>query len=132
MSKEFLRRLPIFAELPESDLEELCRSSVPASLKAGEVLIEEGSPPDSLWVITEGEFEVTKRADNQDVLLSVRKAGDPVGEMAVLEQVPRVATVRALNDSKVLEISPTAFYRVLAVSPGAVRAILHQVASNLR
>src|SRR5947208_11860288 len=121
MSKEFLRKLPIFAELPESDLQELCAASVPASVNAGEVLIEEGSPPDSLWVILDGEFEVTKRADNQDVVLSVRKAGDLVGEMAVLEQVPRVATVRALKDSHVLKIGPDAFYKVLAVSPAAVR-----------
>src|SRR5947209_17244712 len=52
--------------------------------------------------------------------------------MAVLEEVPRVATVRALMDSHVLRLDPEAFYGVLAASPHAVKIILQQVASRLR
>src|SRR4051812_45066843 len=100
MSKDFLRHLPLFAEMPEDDLEQLYEVAVPTPIKAGQVLMEEGSMPDSLYVIVDGEFEVTKRADKQDVVLSVRRAGEVVGEMAVLEQVPRIATLRALKDGE--------------------------------
>ncbi len=131
MSAEFLRRIPIFAELPEDDLQQLYKVAVPTPIKAGQVLMEEGSPPDSLYVIMDGQFEVTKRTDKQDVVLSVRKSGEVVGEMAVLEQVPRIATLRALTDAQVLTISQDAFYKVLACSPAAVKAILHQVTGRL-
>src|SRR5690349_22240591 len=97
----------------------------------GQVLVEEGTPPGPIWVILDGTFEVTKRTDTQDLVLSLRKAGDLVGEMAILEQVPRTATVRALEDSRVLRISPEAFFGMLSRSPEAVKAVLHGVASRL-
>jgi signal transduction histidine kinase len=132
MSKEFLRRVPIFTELNDSELDALYASGVETPVAAGEVLVEEGTPPGPIWVILDGTFEVTKRTDTQDIVLSLRKAGDLVGEMAVLEQVPRTATVRALEDSRVLRIDPDAFFAVLSQSPAAVRAVLHGVASRLR
>src|SRR5438105_6935651 len=120
MSKEFLRRLPLFAGLKESDLDQFNALAVPTGVKAGQVVMEEGTMADSLYVILDGEFEVVKRSGNQEVLLGIRKAGDAIGEMAVLEQAPRIATVRALKDGKVLVISEKAFYQVLACSPSAV------------
>lgn len=132
MSKEFLRRLPLFAEMPEHDLDQLYEVAVPTSIKAGEALVEEGSPPDSMYVIVDGEFEVSHRAGKKDVVLSIRKSGEVVGEMAILEQVPRNATLRALRDSQVLMISQEALYRMLACSPGAVKAMLHTFATRQR
>ncbi len=132
MSKEFLRKLPLFAELTEDDLDQLCQVAMPTAIKAGEVLMEEGSAPDSLYVIQDGEFEVTKHAGKQEVVLSVRKTGEVVGEMAVIEQAPRMATLRALKDSQVLKISEEAFFRVLSCSPTAAKAMLHTFAQRLR
>jgi len=86
MSKEFLRRLPLFAELAEDDLDRLYKMAKPIAIKRGEVLIEEGAIGESLYVLLEGEFEVTKRSGKQDVLLSVRKPGDVIGEMSLVEQ----------------------------------------------
>src|SRR5438132_7820558 len=103
--------------MPEDDLDQLCQVAVPTSIKAGEVLMEEGSPPDSMYVIVDGEFEATKRAGKQDVVLSVRRSGEIVGEMGLLAQESRVATLRAVKDSQVLKISEAAFFRVLACSP---------------
>lgn len=132
MSKELLRRVPIFADVAESEIDRLYALSEEAPIRAGEVLVEEGTPPGPIWVILEGTFEVTKHADTQDIVLSVRKSGELVGEMAVVEQVPRTATVRAIEDGRVLRISQDAFFSVLAKSPQAVKALLHQVASRLR
>ena len=62
MSKEFLRRLPLFAELAEADLDRLYKMAKPTPIKRGEVLIQEGDVGESLYVILDGEFEVTKRS----------------------------------------------------------------------
>jgi CRP-like cAMP-binding protein len=72
MSKELLRRVPIFAEVEESEIDRLYALSEETDIQAGEVLVEEGSPPGALWVILDGTFEVTKHADTQDIVLSLR------------------------------------------------------------
>ena len=84
MSKEFLRRLPLFAELAEDDLDRLYKMAVLTTVECGEVLIEEGALGESLYVILEGEFEVTKRSGKQDVVLSVRKPDAP-GKLPIPE-----------------------------------------------
>lgn len=132
MTKEFLRKVPLFSELTETDLDRLFSLAEPVKLKAGDVLMKEGAPSDSMYVVREGEFEITKRNNNQDVVLSVRGPGEVIGEMALLDHTPRNATVRALTDSSVFMIGPDAFQQVLACSPSALTAVLHSFASRQR
>jgi signal transduction histidine kinase len=132
MYKEFLRRLPLFAELSEEDLEQLHEVAVAKEIGAGQVLVEEGSEPDSLFVILDGEFEVTQKKGKEDIVLSVRKSGEIVGEMSLLGGTPRNATLTAIGNAKVLVISQKAFFRVLACSPSAVQAMLHTFVARLR
>ena len=66
MSHELLRQLPLFAELTDADLTLLEAASRESHLTAGQVLMQEGSPGGSLYVIIEGEFEITKRTGPGD------------------------------------------------------------------
>ena len=132
MIKEFLRRLPLFAELSEQDLDQLSDMAASREMKAGQVLVEEGSEPDSMFVILDGEFQVTQKKGKEDIVLSVRKAGEVVGEMSLLGGTPRIATLRALGNAHVLTISEDAFFRALACSPSAVKAMLHTFVTRLR
>ena len=61
-SQDFLRQLPLFAGLSEEDLGRLCAMAKTETLPAGEVLMEEGSLGDALYVILDGTFEITKRS----------------------------------------------------------------------
>lgn len=132
MSKEFLRQLPLFVGLKEPDLDRLSEAAEPMVIEKGHLLIEEGEPADSLYVVLDGEFEVTKRVGDEEVVLSVRRAGEVIGEISLLDQSPRSATVRALRKSRVLMVSQAAFQQVLACSPSAVAAVLQSVTSRLR
>ncbi len=131
MSTDF-RRLPLFADVPEEDLDRLYRAAEPISIRTDELLIEEGSLGNSLFVIVEGEFEVTKRAGEQELIITRRGPGEVLGEIALLDGQPRTATVRALADGRVLKVGEQAFYDLLASSPPATKAILHAVAARLR
>jgi signal transduction histidine kinase len=131
-TKEFLRPLPLFSALEEQDLDTLTRLAEPRAVKAGDLLMEEGSPGDALYVVLDGQFEVVKHSGKQDVLLGLRGSGEMLGEMALLEQAPRMASVRALRDSRVLAISQSAFYQLLSSNPSAVFAILRTFISRLR
>ena len=129
---DFLGRLPLFTALPRADLERLCSMVQDVRLAAGEVLMAEGDPGDAMYVIAEGEFEVVKESGDRQVVLARRVPGDFIGEMSLLEQAPRTATVRALADSRVFRIGQDSFRQLLTASPGAAGAILRTVGQRLR
>jgi signal transduction histidine kinase len=127
-----LRRIPLFADLSEEDLERLYQMAETVSIPAGELVLREGDQGDSLFVVLDGELEVTKRQGSQDILLALYKPGQFFGEMALLEQAPRSASVRTLQESRLLVISQVAFQTLLSCSPSAPMKILHTVTSRLR
>src|SRR5215211_4084951 len=127
-----LRKIPLFADLSEEDLEQLHKMAETVSVPAGQLVLREGDPGDSLYVVLAGELEVTKRQGSQDVLLALYKPGQFFGEMALLEQAPRSASVRTLQESRLLVISQAAFQTLVSCSPSAPLKILHTVTSRLR
>jgi signal transduction histidine kinase len=102
------------------------------SVPAGQLVLREGDPGDSLYVVLDGELEVTRRQGDREVLLSSYRAGQFFGEMALLEQAPRSASVRTLRESRLLAIDQGAFQTLLACSPSAPFKILRTVTSRLR
>src|SRR5918997_2052491 len=127
-----LRRVPLFAGLSEEDLERLYQMAETVSVPAGQLVLQEGDPGDALYVILDGELEITKRQGGQDILLAVSRAGEFLGEMSLLEQRPRSASVRTLQESRLLVISQAAFQTLLSCSPSAPLRILHTLTSRLR
>ena len=127
-----LRQIPLFADLSEEDLERLYRMAETVSIPAGQLVLREGDPGDSLYVVLKGDLEVTKRQGGQDVLLALYDPGQFFGEMALLEQAPRSASVRTVQESRLLVISQAAFQSLLSCSPSAPLRILHTVTSRLR
>jgi signal transduction histidine kinase len=132
MNKEFLRRLQLFENLSEADLDLLLARAEIVEIHAGEILIEEGQPGNAAYIILDGEFEVVKKSDVQNIVIAVREAGEVFGEMALLDQSPRTATVRALRNGQVLKIRGDTFQQMLAHSSSAALSILQTVSKRLR
>lgn len=130
--QEALSQLPLFSELSAGDLAQLCRSSERVFAQSGDVIIEEGAPGDSLFVIMSGGVEITKTEGGQEIVLASRGAGDFLGEMSLLEQRPRTATARATTESELLEIGPQAFRRLLESNPSIASSVLRTMAGRLR
>ncbi|HEY3059737.1 MAG TPA: ATP-binding protein [Chloroflexota bacterium] len=129
---ERMRHLPLFASLSGGDLDTLYHMTRTVTVAADQVLMEEGGPPDAAYVIVDGEMEVTTRRGDEDLLIAVRRDGDLVGEMSLLEQAPRSATVRARRPTCLIEITQSALETLLSCSRAARWAILAGVASRLR
>ncbi len=125
-----LRRSKLFAELPGEDVEALARASRRVDLEPGEVLLEEGSPPDAMYVVTSGELEVTRGKTGVPLLLNVMVAGDLIGELGVAHGRPRSATVRARTPASVRRIGATALDRLLA-HPRSARALITSMSVRL-
>ena len=128
----FLKNVPLFANLPASDLERLCEYVEEVHVPAGSLLLEEGGAGDRAYVIKEGQFEILKNSGGREVLLAVRQSGEVIGEMALIDDVPRMASVRARTPGVLLTISSQQLDQLLASSPSAARAMLHTVTSRLR
>ncbi|HET6845714.1 MAG TPA: cyclic nucleotide-binding domain-containing protein, partial [Anaerolineales bacterium] len=132
MNKDFLKHLELFSGLSEEDLSALAAQTELLEVPAGTDLIVQGEPGDAAFVVAQGQFEVIKKSDVQDIVIAVRQGGEVFGEMALLDQAPRTATVRAVADSQVLKIRGEAFQNMLRHSPTAALSILQTVSKRLR
>lgn len=132
MNKDFLSSQPLFSGLSEQDLNWLADQVQPVEIKSGELLIEEGDPGDSAYIVMEGEFEIIKKSDQREIVIGLREPGAVIGEMALIDNTPRNASVRAVKDSRLLKISDKVFFQLLQNSATAVLAILRTVSGRLR
>ena len=127
-----LRQSPLFSGLNDHDFNWLLDQAQETNIAEGEVLMAEGSPGGSLYIVLDGEFEFTKRSGQQQVVLARRGSGEMIGEFSLLDQAPRTATARATRDSRLIMIPQNAFQQLLSISPAATLAVLHTVAARLR
>jgi signal transduction histidine kinase/predicted CoA-binding protein len=130
--EKFLRNVPLFADLPKDDLARLAESVEDIRLDGGQVLFEQGDAGKRAYVIREGELEILKEAEGREVLLAVRKPGEVIGEMSLLHEAPRSATVRAKGPARLFAIRFDDFENLLDTSPSAARAMLHTITARLK
>ena len=130
---EVLRRIPLFAELPQDALDRLCEAATRAVYPPGTTVIREGTAGDGLYVVVRGELEVsTSQAGSEELVLARRGPGEVLGEMSLLERAPRSATVRSTVETEVIVLSPEAFQRLLFDRPEIGARILTTMATRLR
>jgi len=127
-----LRMVPLFGHLPEADLERLCRGVEEINLSKGATLFTEGEQAETAFVIASGEIEITKASDQHDVLIAVRKTNEVIGEMALLQSLPRTATARARTDATLLRIPKARIDELLETSISAVRAMFSVILDRWR
>lgn len=102
---ELLRRIPIFAPLPEPTLERLASKLTPVRLPRGQRVFAQGDPADRFYVVADGAVEVTIDGKAVDVL----QPGDYFGEIALLRAVPRTAGVTTLGDAELYALDRDEF-----------------------
>lgn len=128
----FLKKIPLFEGLPQEDLERVCEIAEEVHLTAGQELFAEGSTGNQAFVIKDGQLEIIKISDGREVLLAVRDDGEVIGEMALVEEMARTATVRAKTDTVLIAIGKEHFTKLLDNSPTAARAMLSTIISRFR
>ncbi|MFN2188818.1 MAG: sensor histidine kinase [Candidatus Promineifilaceae bacterium] len=130
--KEFLKKVPFFANLPDEDLETLCQMLERVELKEGEELFAEGSKGDRAYIIENGELEIIKASGSRNVLLAVRGRGDVIGEMSLVDNSPRMASVRAHTDVSLITIHHEQLTHLLSTSNTAAEAMFYTVLARWR
>ena len=124
---EALSSAPLFEGLSRKELTQLARVSEDMEIPEGQVLTKEGEIGHEFFVIVEGEVEVSRKGKS----LGKRGGGDFIGEVALVEQVPRIATVTAKTPLRVFVLTSTDFHHLLEESPTVERKVLRTLAKRV-
>jgi NTE family protein len=127
----FLDGIPFFAALDEPTRLQLAKQLEPVHAAAGEVIISQGEPGDGLFVVVSGRLRVSVAAAGAERVLHDLGRGSVVGEIALISNRPRSATVRAVRDSDLLLLSTSAFNSLVERSPAVLREIAQVLADRL-
>ena len=98
-----LRSIPLFATLPDSESSALAARLADIRLHAGEWLVQEGEQP-SFFMVVNGSLDVRKIVHGNDRQINVYRPGDYFGELPLLLGAPAIASVRALEPSRVAQL----------------------------
>jgi len=114
---ELLRRVPLFSGIEPSKLKLLAYTSDVVTYRADQLLFRRGDVGDAAYVIINGDAEVVIPSEGGDIPIAVLHDGDFVGEIAILCDTPRTATVRAMSELKTLRIRKEPFFQLLHQFP---------------
>ena len=127
----FLREVSIFRLLEPEDLEQIADLAQERLYPVGEYLCREGELGDELFVLVEGEVEVSKQVDGAPHLLRILRSGEHLGELAILREQPRSASVRALIDARTLVLGGQELRTILEDRPQVGLAMLASLAEQM-
>lgn len=129
---DLLRRVPLFSQIDTAKLKLLALASERLRYAPGQVVMRQGDTGDAAFVIINGEAEVVIQKGQEEQVVAHLGRNDIVGEIAILCDVPRTATIRAAGDLDVLKITKDRFVRLLsdfpAVSVGVMRVLADRLA----
>lgn len=130
---EIARGIPLFAQVADADLEQIASHLIERRYSRNTTIVEEGLPGDYMYIIREGRVKVTKLSeDGREKILEFLGEGDFVGEMALLERLPRSASVKTLSPVRMLALSRTDFIGLLRKSPDLAMSVIQELSHRLR
>jgi CRP/FNR family cyclic AMP-dependent transcriptional regulator len=127
---EVLRRIPLFANVEPAKLKLMCFASERITYRGGQSLFEQGDIGDAAFIIVDGSADVIVTRDTPIVVAQVGK-NDIVGEIAILVDIPRTATVTATSELTALKITKDLFFRMVTDFPEMGVEIMRVLAQRL-
>jgi CRP-like cAMP-binding protein len=124
---ELIKKVPLFANCSKRELEEIAHIADEIDLNEGKEMTREGSRGREFFVLLEGEADVTKQGRSINKLGS----GDFFGEIALVADSPRTATVTATSPVRALVITDRSFRRLLEEQPEIQTKVLQELAERL-
>lgn len=135
---EFFMNVPFFERINAEEIKVIAKHMAMMDVKKGEILFNESDKGNYLCFIVSGLLEVIvkKESTGEDVAIATLSKGQSTGEMAIIEDMPRFATIRALDDSRVYILSKSAFELILNKHPHVgiklLKGVAYVLSSNLR
>jgi CRP-like cAMP-binding protein len=129
----FLRKVPLFAGLSPQDLTRIAAIAQEGSYADGDTLAGEGETGDELFIVVGGEVRVLRAGTGPagETELARRSPGDVVGEMALITQEPRMASLVASGDVRTLRVGRREFEGILRERPDTAIAVIRLLSQRL-
>jgi CRP/FNR family transcriptional regulator, cyclic AMP receptor protein len=128
---DLLRRVPLFANMDPAKLKLLAFTSTRASFKPGQELFHQGDEGDAAYLILSGEADVIADTPSGEVPVATVGQNAVVGEIAILCEVPRTASVRAVSQVETLKIEKEHFLRLIREFPDMGVEIMRELGQRL-
>jgi CRP-like cAMP-binding protein len=130
---ELLARTDFFADAESATLAKLAAESSEVTLRRNDVVFTEGDTPDALYMVIKGRLAlVNSSPDGRESVLALMERGDLFGEMGLLDDRPRSATARALENSTLLRLPYAPVEAVLEASPSLLWGVVKLLAGRIR
>lgn len=128
-----IRQGPLFANLPEDQIQCVLEMGSEVTLQSGEILFSEGDAALYFYILLEGNLQITKRGNGQEFTLALHTVpGTFTGEVPLLTGTPYIATARAVKPTKVLRYDAATFRQLLRMCQGMLDIILSVFASRIQ
>jgi len=127
-----LREVPMFSKLSPEDLEKIAEIAQEQLFASRSLICREGDPGSTLFIIVSGRVDVIITTRKRENIIASRGPGEFLGEMAILESMPRSATLRARGEVRVLVIEGEAFNAILLDRPEVSISVLRHMSSRVR
>jgi len=124
MRPDKLKRVPLFADVDDTFLNEIAPLFATESYPQHRTIIQEGDPGDKFYIIVRGKVEVTKEIDGKPTRLAVLGDGDFFGEIALLRNVSRTATITTLGPSIFITLSRDLFWQIVDKEPNVRNTLI--------
>jgi CRP-like cAMP-binding protein len=128
---EMLRKVPLFSGLSASELKLLAFTSQLQCFAPGDVLMRHGDRADCAYVVLEGEVEVLGQTSSGEFVVAVLGPNAVAGEVGILTDAPRTATVRAKGNVRTLRVSPEVFLRLASSRPDRALHVMRQLSAHI-
>jgi len=128
---ELIRRVPIFSTTDPAMQKLLAFSSDRLTYEEGQLMFSAGDPPDSAYIVMEGEVDITVPTPKGPLLVNTLTRNDVIGEIGIFGDVPRTATAAARTRVEALRISRDVFVNVIRGNPDAAIALVKILADRL-
>jgi len=128
---EILRRVPLFAALDPAKLKLLAFTSERMTFQPGQEICRQGDVGDAAYVVVKGEANILVNVDGNEIEVAQVGENAIIGEIAILCEIPRTATVRARGDLQALKIDKEHFLRLIKEFPDMGIEIMRELADRL-
>lgn len=129
---DLLARVPMFKDLAADELAILAETATVEQYASGVDIVEMGDPGHALFIVIEGQVQVLYPSRSNDFELARLGPGECFGEMALLNEMPRSATVRAVNEVSTLTLKKDEFRKQLLSMPSVAVALLSSLSTRIR
>ena len=128
---DLLRNIPLFRNIDSSKLKLLAFTAERLTYHAGDVLFSQGDQGDAAYIIVQGEADVIINTPGGPLIVATVKKNDFVGEIAILCDVPRTATVKAKSEVVTLRIAKDVFFQLVQQFPQISVELMRELAGRL-